>query len=410
MRLTRIAPALGLVVSLSACKKDRCDGVLSEFIPGVTVTGFSLASNGLGYLSTNIAFGDCFGSYDARIFRIDANARTDRAIPVDFFPGKVSVSADGQYGLAIPNHDPDFGYPSAFKGYAWLSGNQITEVPLDDSPLDVRAGDGGWVVSAGNAGSYWVLAESGVPILLDPGPSPCGAPLGSGFAICHGNELRLLDASGNVTSTLVFSSDPFVLSTASGTSIVLWGTSASLVRAGATTIAVPLSRGVLDAWLSDSGRVAFVAGRPDAYWIDSESGTAHPLGLGKRLVDTAETENGSYAFMVWADTVSWCNDFFDLQTDIQGEAFCGPALGAAVERSAGNVFVTTEGQSRNRLRVGDHIEGFFNAFRASDPASAEALGSWDLTIDRCSETGLSLATIQLHGRAICWHRQRRREE
>ena len=63
MRLSRISPALalGLVVSLSAYKRDRCDGVFSEFIPGVTVAGFSLASSGLGYLSTNIAFGDCFG-------------------------------------------------------------------------------------------------------------------------------------------------------------------------------------------------------------------------------------------------------------------------------------------------------------------------------------------------------------
>lgn len=365
---------------LSACKKDRCDGVLSEFIPGITVTGFSLASNGLGYLSTNIAFGDCFGSYDARIFRVDAVARTDRAIPVGFFPGKVSVSADGQYGLAIPNHDPDFGYPSGFKGYAWLHGDELTEVLLDRAPVDVRPGDGGWVVSAGDAGSYWVPAASGVPIQLDPGPSPCGAPLGSGFAICHGNDLRLLDASGGLVSTLAFASPPYLLGAASGTALVVWGTSGTLVKGSAIVGTLPLSVGLLDVRLSSSGQLAFIDGSPYSYWINTLTELVDSREV--RLVDGAETDDGSTAFLLFADSAMSCNDFLETQTDTQGPSYCGPALGTAVERLPGDVFVVTAGGTRNELHVGGRLQRAFWAIHPTSPTTFEGLGVWDLVIDR----------------------------
>ena len=281
---------------LSGCvgpgAKGPCSGIVSEYIPGFSVTGLSLASNGRGYLSAVVDFGDCSGYTEGRVFAIDALARTAEPVPVDFWPGKSSMSPDGMSGVLMGYkawYGPDGVHA---QGAVFLQGADAGLLPFEATPsveidstvYDIQPADGGWVASARDAGAFHVSYD-GTFVQLAPGAgleAVCGAQSLDRYLLCSewgGSEVQVVSTtSGQLVSTLMFDGPVENVSARGAVAVVLHGSSISLVQEGAVEEAFVLDPGDL-AWHAQIwGDYLFVGGIASARLIRLSTKSVDELG------------------------------------------------------------------------------------------------------------------------------------
>lgn len=249
----------------------------SEFPGGFFVRGLSVATNGNGYLTANIGYGDCLERFESRIYSIDAAARITVPAAVDYWPGEALASRSGQRALIMGFRD-QIGLVHPPDDVVYVEGLAMTEISLGAPAWDIAPGDGGWLAAAGIAGAWWIN-DTGDAVHLTTQPSYCSA-LASGLRlICAGGAILVLDSSGGAVSSIALPKTPSFISGAPELGVALVGTSMAVIVDAAVDRSIPLGVEATTSWLSPDSRFVIAQG----------GGLLHRIDLQGDLVTSVES-------------------------------------------------------------------------------------------------------------------------
>lgn len=304
-----LVAAISGLAAASSCKKSDgpCEGVDSEFEPGLDATGFSVGTNGRGFLSTIRRIGDCSGRTEGWIYALDVNARTSTAIPVGFWPGKVSARKDGEIGVVMGYRDRLGLIGNAPLGLVRLSGSEASLIPLGDAAWDFQETSEGWLASAG-AGGSWHVDPTGEATPFAVGPSYCGNQVEGALLLCSDVGVTIIDSSGVMVDTITLPDPATYVAVTSSHALVFNGTSAALIRDLVLDSQYSVGFSTWRAWLSPGGNHAFVNG-PSAYWLRLDGSI--PVEYGPPLTDVAFS--GTNALLLFGENRTMVN--FNLVTE-----------------------------------------------------------------------------------------------
>lgn len=318
--LILVAAISGLAAASSCSKRDGpCEGVDSEFEPGLDATGFSLGTNGRGYLSTIRRIGDCSGRTEGWIYALDANARTSTAIPVDFWPGKTSARKDGAIGVVMGYRDQLGLVGNAPLGLVRLSDSEVSLIALGDVAWDFQETSEGWLVSAGGGGSWHVdLAGEATPFEI--GPSYCGNQVGGVLLLCSAPGITVIDSNGTIGSPIALADPPTYVAATGSSALAFSGSSAAIIRNLVLDTQYMVGFSTWRAWMSPDGDHAFINGS-SAYWLRLDGSV--PVEYGPPLTDVAFT--GTNALLLFGENRRMVS--FNLVTESVEIVYAPPLTG-----------------------------------------------------------------------------------
>lgn len=238
---------------------------------GLSVGGFAIAKNGLGYLTGQVSFVTCDGRHSggARAFAVDSLARTAQTIVLEEIdPGKVIVRSDGNAGILMAYRDA-FGFGGSIPlGVFSLNGLTPSLVPLGNEVLDIQPTDSGVIASAGSGGSWMVEQGTGDAQHVLTQASRCGAEGAGRLLLCSDGGVVVLDSSGSIVTTLFFTPPPVFVGGVADLGFVIAGTSLALIRDDAVESTIALGNSPDYGWISEDSPYAVVRSQQSFQLID----------------------------------------------------------------------------------------------------------------------------------------------
>lgn len=313
MRRAAIGAATCAVTIMACSSSKECDDggdffrdvdyTSRTFLPGFHLGGFSLGTNGKGYLGGVVGFGSCRGRYEGALFALDAATKEATRIDVDFWPGAVTAWPDGERAFVASYNPEPYQVPGEELGEYPTGGPlpqlvvvQGTEfLPIAPVAVPLAPAPGGWIATS-NAQSYFV--DYG--LTFDPisaSPSQCGA-FGTGrYLLCDVGALNIVALDETVIAVLPLDGSPMAVAGHDTVGVVLYSTSAGVIRNDALEVTIGLGCDLADppcdpdnpsdsrgygVWIAPDGSEAIVASMygsmPVVYRLDLVGESAAIIG------------------------------------------------------------------------------------------------------------------------------------